>query len=113
MSEFGGRAGEHQLSPPVQLLQSVCELSSKDDAEDIDRKKESVFRMNPALVVGRESAGGNHAVYVRMQEQVLPPGMQDADEANPGSQAFGIRRYFKHGGSAGAEKQIVQDPGVA
>jgi len=44
--------------------------------------------MNPALVVGSKSAGGNQAVYMRMQEQVLPPRMQDADEANPGPQSL-------------------------
>ena len=47
-----------------------------------------------------------------MQEQVLPPRVQDTDEPNLRAQSFGIRRHLQHGGGAGAEEQIVQNPGV-
>jgi hypothetical protein len=40
--------------------------------------------------VGREAAGGNDAVDVRMSQQILPPGMQDRKEANVGSQVARI-----------------------
>jgi hypothetical protein len=43
-----------------------------------------------------------------MQAQVLPPGVQDAEEADPGSEVPGIGCDFKHGLGGGAEKQIVQ-----
>jgi hypothetical protein len=48
-----------------------------------------------------------------MQEQVLSPRVQNADEANLRAQPFWIGRHFEHGVSAGAEKQIVQNPGIA
>ena len=43
-----------------------------------------------------------------MQAQVLSPGVQDAEEADPGSEMLGIGCDFKHGLSGGAEKQIVE-----
>ena len=51
--------------------------------------------MNPALVVRRKSAGGNHAVHMRMQQQVLTPGVQDAQEADLGSQVLRVGRDFE------------------
>ena len=69
--------------------------------------------MNPPLVVWGESACRDHAVDMRMQEQVLPPGVQDADETNLRTQSFGIGRHFEHGVRAGAEEQVIQNPGVA
>ncbi len=50
---------------------------------------------------------------MRMQKQVLPPCVQNAEEANLRAQAFGVGRNFEHGLSAGSEEQIVQNPGVA
>jgi hypothetical protein len=48
-----------------------------------------------------------------MQEQVLSPRVQNADEANLRAQPIWVGRNFKHGVGAGAEKQIVQNPGIA
>ena len=67
--------------------------------------------MNPARVAWIEAAGGNDAVEMRMQTQVLSPGMQDAEEADPGSEMLGVGCNFKHGLSGGAEEQIVEQPG--
>lgn len=76
-------------------------------------QEEGVFRVNPALMVSRESPGGNQAVYVRMQEQVLAPRMQNADETDVRSQLLGVRGHFQHGGRARAKEQIVDDSSVA
>jgi hypothetical protein len=43
-----------------------------------------------------------------MQAQVLSPGVQDAEEADPGSEVPGIGCDFKHGLGGGAEQQIVE-----
>jgi hypothetical protein len=43
-----------------------------------------------------------------MQAQVLSPGVQDAEEADPGSEMPGIGCNFKHGLGGGAEEQIVE-----
>ena len=69
--------------------------------------------MNPARIAWIETAGGNDAVEVGMKAQVLPPGVQDAEETDPGSEMPGIGCDFKHGLGGGAEQQIVEQPGMA
>ena len=59
-------------------------------------------------MVQRESAGGNDTVNVGMQEQVLSPGVEGADDADLGSQVFRIGGDFEQGLSAGGEQQIVK-----
>lgn len=48
-------------------------------------------------MVRRERARGNGAVKVRMQKQVLSPGVQDADKADLGTQVFRIGGDFQQG----------------
>lgn len=43
----------------------------------------------------------------------MTPAVQDADETNLRPQSFGIGCHFEHGVGAGAEKQVIQKPGVA
>jgi len=45
---------------------------------------------------------------VRMQAQVLSPGVQDAEETDPGSEMPWVGSDFKHGLGGGAEEQIVE-----
>ena len=59
-------------------------------------------------MVKRESAGGNDTVNVGMQEQVLPPGVECADDADLSSQVFRIGGDFEQGLSAGGEQQVVK-----
>ena len=68
--------------------------------------------MDPMTMVRREPARGNHTVNVGMQEQVLPPGMQNADDTNLSSQVFRIGCDFQQGLCAGGEQQIVKQTRV-
>jgi hypothetical protein len=83
-------------------------LAAEDAAENLHGQKEGILGMNPARVAWIETAGGNDAVEVRMQAQVLSPGVQNAEEADPGSEVLGVGCDFKHGLGAGAEEQIVE-----
>ena len=66
--------------------------------------------MDPALVIERETAGGNHAMDMRMMLEVLSPGVQHAEEADLSAEMLGIGGYLQQGGGAGAEQQIIDDP---
>ena len=72
-SEFAGR---------VQFPQTGHELAAKDAAEDVHRQEEPGARRNPPPVVGRQSAGRNHAMDMRVMQQFLIPGVQHAEEAD-------------------------------
>ena len=83
-------------------------LTAEDAAEDLGGEKEGILGMNPARVAWIEASCGNDAVEVRMQAQVLSPRMQNAEEADPGSEVLGVGCDFKHGLGAGAEEQIIE-----
>ena len=84
------------------------ELAAKDATKDLDGEEEGIFRMNPARVAWIETAGGNEAVEMRMQPEVLSPGVQNTEEADLGSEVLGVCCDFKHGLGAGAEEQIIE-----
>ena len=95
------------------LLEQSEILAAEDTAENLDGQKEGIPGMNPARVVFVETAGGNDAVEVRVQAQVLSPGVQDAEEADLGSEMLGICCDFEHGLSASPEEQIEEQPGIS
>src|SRR3954447_11598653 len=87
-------------------------LTTEDAAEGFDGEEECILGMNPARVAGIKTTRGNDAMEMRMQSQVLSPGVQNAKEADLGSKVLGVGRNFKHGLSAGAEEQVIEQPRV-
>src|SRR5262245_51219708 len=76
------RASQAQTFLSKGILQSLNELAAEDDLEHIPGQEESVGPLYPARAAGREPTGGNNAMNVGMKQQVLPPGMQNAEEAD-------------------------------
>src|ERR1035441_1005463 len=81
-------AVEAELSGRVQFPQSGHELSAKYPAEDAHRQEEPGPCRNPPRSVRRQAAGWNHAMDMRMVQQFLIPGMEDAKEADVCSEVF-------------------------
>jgi hypothetical protein len=75
-------------------LEEIEKLAAEDAAEDLDGEEEGILGKNPTGVAWVETAGGNDAVEMRMKLQVLPPGMQNAEKANLGSEVLGVCRNF-------------------
>jgi len=86
------------------LLEQSEILAAEDTAENLDGQKEGIPWMNPARIALVETPGRDDAVEVRVQAQVLSPGVQDAEETDPGSEMPGIGCDFKHGLGGGAEE---------
>src|SRR6266571_7939276 len=82
LREQGQIAGEVQLAMLKRRLESSDELAAKHTAEHLDGEKETRARSNPAGGIERESAGGNDAVHMRMNLELLVPGMQHAEETD-------------------------------
>ena len=93
-------------------LQPGDKLAAEDTAEHFDGKKEGAARGDPAGVVRSETAGGQHAVDMRMMLQSLVPGMEHAEEADLGSQVAWIAGDLQQGFSTGAKEQVVDQPFV-
>jgi hypothetical protein len=71
-------------------LKEIEKLAAKDAAEDLDGEEEGILGMNPAAIAWVETAGGNDAVEMRMQSQVLSPSVENAEEADLGSEVLGV-----------------------
>ena len=46
--------------------------------------------MDPPRLVRRDPASGYDAMHVRVMQEILPPGVQNAEEADGGAEMFGI-----------------------
>src|SRR5690349_3777883 len=104
------RPGEDQFSFLESLLQSVDELAAEHAAEHLHGQEEGgARRMNPVLMVGRHAAGGNDAVDVWMVQEILAPGVEDAEEADLSAEVLGIGGDLQQGGGAGAEQQTIDN----
>ena len=90
-------------------LERFVELAAKDSAEHLDGKKEIVAWFDPAGVIGRQSTGWHHAMYMRVGCKLLTPGMQHAEEADLSTEVLGIASHLEKGFRTGTEQEIVDD----
>jgi len=75
--------GEVEVVVVVRATERLHKLSAKDATEDLDGEEEArVLRMDPPLMIRRETARGYDAVDVGMADQGLPPRVEDAQDAN-------------------------------
>jgi hypothetical protein len=80
---------------PIEAFQTSAELATKHAAEDFHWQKEAwTF---PMAVVRRQPASWAGAVNIRMKQQILPPGMQNADQADLCARVFRVRRHRHQG----------------
>ena len=93
---------------PVCVLQSSDELSAEYFAENLNRQEERISRVNPIGAVRRESSSGNDAVKVRMEQQVLSPRMENAEETDLRSKMVWIPCHLKESLGHSAEQQAIE-----
>ena len=85
-------ARERQFSGVKGALQAGNELATEDAAQNLYRQEESVTRVYPVLMIGREATSRDHAMDMRMDLQILSPGVQNAEEPDLSTQVFGVGR---------------------
>ena len=90
--------------------ESGDKLAAEDTTEHFDGKEEGAAGGDPAGVIRSETAGGKHAVDMGVMLQSLVPGMEHAEEADPGSKVPGIARDLKQSCSTGVKQQVVDQP---
>ena len=69
--------------------------------------------MHPVLMIGREASGRHDAMHVRMPDEGLAPGVEDAQEADLRAEVSRIGRDLKEGRRTRPEQQVIQARGVA
>ena len=102
------RSCASQLFLPMSAPQSIDKLPPENLAERLNGQEERVQRMDPSLFVRRDSAAWNDAVNVGMEQQVLPPRVQDAEETSLGSEMLRVACHFTEGFGNRAEQEVVK-----
>ena len=100
-------AVETQLAVLKGLLESHSEFTAEDFLQHGHRQEEARLGADPSATVGSQTAGRNHAVDVRMMQELLIPGMQHAEEADIGAQTFWVPGHPEQGFGAGSKQQVV------
>src|SRR5262249_39269703 len=83
------------------------EASTKKAREHPHGQKEPRPTPDPALPIRREPAARHHAMQMRVMHEVLSPGMQDREEADLGTEMFGVRADGAQGLGGGGEEQVI------
>ena len=60
------------------VFEQVQELSAENDAQGCNRKEKVFAGRTPALLIERQSSGGDRTMEMKMIQESLIPGMQDA-----------------------------------
>jgi hypothetical protein len=71
VAQFCEVAEELEFTGSVGLFQRLEEQSAEEGAEDLHGQEEFTATGNPAFVIGRQTAGGNHAMEVGMKASAL------------------------------------------
>ena len=97
------------MLPAVKAFEAGDELAAEDSAQHLDgEKKAGITRMHPTGMIASDASRWNDAVDVRMSEQVLAPGVENAEDADLRTQVLGVRRDFQQGGGSGGEQEMIK-----
>jgi hypothetical protein len=100
---------EAELAITESLPEGIDKLSAKDSAQHPPGKKEPLRCGNPVRVIGRESAGRNDAMDLRVSFQFLTPTVQHAEKADFRVATFGITSNFEKSFRTGAKQEVMED----
>src|SRR5258708_19578037 len=93
----------------VEGMAQLFEKQTPEQAREYPHGQEETGATgDPVLAVRGDAATRHHAVHVRMMLQVLPPGVQDRDEADLGTQVFPITGDLAHGLATRAKQALVE-----
>jgi len=102
-----------EFTASEQVVEGLGELAPEDAAERNDGQKESLGAVYPLRTICRQTASRNDVMNVGMVLDGLSPRVQHAEETDLGAQMLGVASQLEHRFSAGAVKQIIDDPLVA
>jgi hypothetical protein len=98
---------ERQLAGQEGLLQIGQEQATEQPRQDADRKEEAWPAGNPSRAVRGDAAARDYEVKMRVEQQVLTPRVEYAEEADLRPQVAGIGSDCLKGLSRGAEENVI------
>ena len=100
---------EAELAVVEGSFESGDKLTAENTPQHLSGEEEAIAGVDPALVIGGEAAGRDHAMEMGMMFQLLIPTVEHAEEADFGAQMAGIAGPFEQRLGAGPEQEIVDD----
>ena len=108
-SEIPAQEEASLIVGPLELIQ---QLSPEEPTQDPDGEEETCAAVDPPGAVQGQPPGRHHAVEMGMVVQSLSPGVEDGQEADPGSQVSFLGRDIEQGPGHRLEEEVVDDPRV-
>jgi hypothetical protein len=102
-------AGKHEFTLTEGFLQTGHELAAKDPAQYLHRQEERIARVDPMLVIERQTTRWDHTMNVRMVQEVLAPGMEHTQEADLRTEMPRVAGDLQQSRGAGAKQEVVDD----
>ena len=100
---------EIKLTILKSLFESINKLAAKDFAQHFLGKEVVFSCVDPTGVIGREAAGRNDAMDMRVNAELLIPCVQYAEEADLCTEVSRIARDFEQSFRTGAEQEVVEN----
>ena len=91
----------------MSFLQGVDKEATEAAAQDAHGEEEAAAASDPGLAIGSQSAAGNHAVQMRMEVKILPPGMEHTEESGRSAEMLGIGGDGEKRLRGGAEENLL------
>ena len=113
VGQFAKLSVEPQSAIDKRLSEIGEELSAEQVTKRFYRQKEILLPgRDPSLFVWRQSSGWHDAMQMGMVLQSLSPGMQNGQEAQFGSQTFGVGGQLQQRLGYGPEQDSIDDSRV-
>jgi hypothetical protein len=87
----------------------IEDLAAKDTGESTDGEEETGWGLDPSTACGVQAAGGDDAVDMGMERELLSPGVEYGDDAGLGAEMSGIPGEREQGIDGAAQQEVVQD----
>src|SRR5215472_17938127 len=100
---------EAELAVLEGLLECVDELATKNFPQHLFGEKVIFPRANPTGAIRGEPAGGRDTMNMRMNFELLAPGVQHTEEADFRPEVFRIARHFAKSFRTDTKQKIVED----
>src|ERR1019366_1161905 len=104
IAEWSEVAEELEFTGSVGLFQRLEKQSAEEGAEDFHGEEEFAATGNPAFVIGRQTAGGNHAMEVGVEVEILSPAMEHREEAGGNTEMLRVGSNGEQGFGGGLEE---------
>ena len=91
-------------------VQGVEVLAAEDAGERADGEEESTSAANPTPASEVESSGGDDAVQVDVEREILSPGVEHGDDGGLGAEVSSVPGELEQGAGGGLKEQPVDEP---